>query len=104
LDPNASPRKQGTLVVLGIYALHLHEGTNRGAVLNLTIGLHYARGHSRTYIDAGTQILAKYQGIVWKGDPMIPELNPVPNAESQNGLISAVSPETMVSGTCPSNL
>ena len=64
-----------------IHTLRLRERTDCGTILNLAIGLHNARGHSRTYIDTGTQVLAKYQGVVWKGDPMIPELNPVPKAE-----------------------
>jgi hypothetical protein len=64
-----------------INALRLREGADRRTILNLAIGLHDSRGHRWTYIDAGTQVLAKYQGVVWKGDPMIPELNPVPKAE-----------------------
>jgi hypothetical protein len=61
--------------------LHRNEGTDCRAILKLAIGLHNPRGHSRTYIDTGTQVLAKYQGIVWKRDPLILELNPVPKAK-----------------------
>jgi hypothetical protein len=50
-------------------------------VFQFAIGLHYARGHSSSYSDTGTQVLAKYQGIVWKGDPLLLELNSIPTAK-----------------------
>ncbi len=87
-----------------INVLCLLEGTDHGMVLYLAIGLHNKRGHSWTYIDTGTQVFAKYHGVVWEGDPVIPELNPIPKVNSQNGQMLAVSPKTTVSGTCPSNL
>ena len=104
--PTVMDRSQEIFLLLvygSIHTLLWREIVDHQAVFNLAIGFHITLHHGGTHINAETEALTKYQSIMWKYNTLSQTLTKSHKANSQNGVMSAVSPKMTILGTRPSS-